>query len=171
MIPVINGPSLPFVVLRGAGARLGTGWYFKALVALWDAGISTGVDPAVLAAQCALETNWGRFGGVITADFGNTCGLKIRNPTGDTPADHARFATDPDGFPRVGALAHAHHLRLYCGLTVPADSPDPRAVFVKPGTASFGTVSYVEDLGTRWAPAVGYGDQVAAQYNRIKNGT
>ncbi len=171
MIPIINGPSAPFAAVRSAATRNGADWYLKAVTALWDAGLATGVDPVVLAAQCALETNWGRFGGVITADYGNTCGLKIRNATGDTPADHAHFAVDPDGYPRVGALAHAHHLRLYCGFPVPADTPDPRAVWIKPGTASFGTVGYVEDLSGRWAPGAGYGGQVVRAYNRIMDGT
>lgn len=170
MIPVINGPSAPFATVRDAASRLGVGWYWKAVASLWDAGISTGVDPVVLAAQCALETNWGRFGGIVTADFGNTCGLKTRTATGDTAADHARFAIDPDGYPRLGALAHAHHLRLYAGMPVPADTPDPRAVWIKPGTAGFGTVTYVEDLGGKWAPAIGYGDQVVQIYDRIKAG-
>ena len=80
----------------------------------------------VLAAQCAHETGWGQFGGAVTPEHGNTCGLKIRNPVADEPDDHARFAISPDGYPRVGAIAHAHNLRLYCGLPVPADTPDPR---------------------------------------------
>lgn len=167
----MNGPSLPYALVLNAGERLGSPWYRRAAVALWDAGLVTGVDPAVLAAQCALETNWGKFGGVVTEAFGNTCGLKIRDATGDTPADHARFAMDRNGYPRVGALAHAHHLRLYAGFPVPDDSPDPRALWVGPGTGSFGMADYVEDLGGRWAPAVGYGDRVADLYAVIKAAT
>lgn len=169
MVPIIAPPSAPYVVLREAGVRWGSPWYRKALVALWDAGLEAGVDPVVLAAQCSLETNWGAFGGAVTADFNNTCGLKIRNSTGDTPADHARFPAD-NGFPRLGALAHAHHLRLYCGLPVPADTPDPRAVWLAPGTKNFGTVDYVEDLGGKWAPDLVYGDRVGGIYGRILQG-
>lgn len=161
MIPVIAPPSLPYAALRSYAGKT-SAWYLKALVALWDAGRETGVDPVVLAAQCGHETAFGKFTGAVMPTYGNTCGLKIRDAAGDRPEDHARFALDRDGYPRVGALAHAHHLRLYCGLPVPDDTPDPRAVWVAPGTAAFGSVSYVEDLGGRWAPAPDYGTKVAA---------
>lgn len=164
-------PAAPYVFLREAGERLGSPWYQKAVTALWDAGLATGVDPLVLAAQCALETNWGRFGGAVTEQFGNTCGLKNRSAAGDLPDDHARFATDVYGYPRLGALAHAHHLRLYCGFPVPDDSPDPRAVWIRPGSATYGSVDYVEDLGGRWAPAPDYGVRVVKVIERIMNGT
>lgn len=168
MIPVIGAPSLPYATVRAAAVEnAATPWYLRALVALWDAGLATGVDPVVLAAQCAHETGWGRFGGAVTEVHGNTCGLKHRTATGDEPDDHARFAIDPHGYPRVGALAHAHHLRLYCGLPVPADTPDPRAAWIGPGTKHFGAVQYVEDLGGRWAPSPDYGKRVATVYARL----
>lgn len=167
--PVIAAPSAPYAIVRtNANAAGATVWYQRALIALWDAGLTTGVDPVVLAAQCGHETGFGRFGGAVTAGFGNTCGLKHRDATGDRPEDHARFALDAAGCPRVGALAHAHHLRLYCGLPVPADSPDPRAVWVEPGTSAFGSVDYVEQLGGKWAPAADYGKKVAALVARLK---
>lgn len=161
MTPVIGPPSLPFAKVEAYAFTQAAGeWYGRALKALWDAGLVTGTDPVVLAAQCALETNWGRFGGVITAEYNNTCGLKTATATGDRPEDHQRFPADPYGRPWLGALAHAHHLRLYCGFPVPYDTPDPRAKFVAPGTAGFGTVRYVTDLGGRWAPASDYGAKV-----------
>lgn len=172
MIPVIAAPSAPYAVVRTGARTAGAGdWYLRALVALWDAGLATGVDPVVLAAQCAHETGWGKFGGAVPPEFGNTCGLKTRNPAGDDPYDHAQFAFDRDGYPRLGALAHAHHLRLYCGLPVPADSPDPRAVWVGPGTKAYGTVAYVEDLGGKWAPSPDYGRRVAGIVARLTGGT
>lgn len=169
MIPVMAPPSLPFMAVQSF-ATAHDDWYRRAVVALWDAGLATGVDPVVLAAQCGHETGFGRFGGAVTPEHGNTCGLKIRNPQGDRPEDHARFPVDRWGFPQLGALAHAHHLRLYCGLPVPDDTPDPRAVWVGPGTAGFGSVGAVEQLGTRWAPASDYGVKVAAVYRRIQTG-
>lgn len=168
MIPIIAAPSAPYARLRkNATGQGATAWYLRALAALWDAGTATGVDPAVLAAQCGHETAWGKFGGAVTPDHGNTCGLKTRRGRGDTPDDHARFAICPRGLPRVGALAHAHHLRLYCGLPVPDDTPDPRAVWVGPGTPGFGACSHVEDLGGRWAPSPDYGTRVAAAWSRL----
>jgi N-acetylmuramoyl-L-alanine amidase len=167
MIPIIAAPSLPLVALQHYALGT-TDWYLKAVVALWDAGLQTGVDPVVLAAQCGHETGYGRFGGAVDESFGNTCGLKIRNPVADRPEDHARFAIDQWGYPHVGALAHAHHLRLYCGLPVPDDTPDPRAVWIKPGTAGYGAVQMVERLGRRWAPAEDYGVKVADIVRKIQ---
>jgi len=162
MIPVLNSPSAPYAHLllrsRNAGAPP---WFDRAVKALWDAGVQTGADPVVLVAQCALETNWGRFGGAVDATFNNTCGLKTVDASGDRPEDHQRFPADAAGRPWLGALAHAHHLRLYCGLPVPADSPDPRARFIAPGSVNFGSVLYVEDLGGKWAPAADYGVRAA----------
>lgn len=166
MIPIIAPPSKPFAWLQHF-AMSRTDWYRRATVALWDAGLHTGVDPVVLVAQCGHETGYGVFGGAVDELFGNTCGLKIRNPSGDKPDDHARFAIDPRGYPRVGALAHAHHLRLYCGLPVPDDTPDPRAVWISPGKPAFGSVGAVEQLGTRWAPASDYGVKVAEVVRKI----
>ncbi len=162
MIPIIAAPSLPYArLLAGAEYNDASVWYEQALRALWDAGCDTGVDPTVLAAQCALETNWGRFGGAVTPEFNNTCGLKTLNATGDRPEDHQRFPADPYGRPWLGALAQAHHLRLYCGFPVPSDTPDPRARYVGPGNPNFGRVIYVEELGGKWAPAADYGQRVA----------
>jgi Flp pilus assembly protein TadD len=68
----MNRPTVPHARLAEfATAKSATVWYFKALVALWDAGIDTGVDPTVLAAQCAHETGWGKFGGAVTPDWWN----------------------------------------------------------------------------------------------------
>lgn len=170
MIPIIAAPSAPLATLwANARAVPCADWYLKALVALWDAGLATGVDPVVLAAQCAHETGWGRFGGAVTAAHGNTAGMKTRTAAGDLGVDHASFAVDPHGYPRVGALAHAHHLRLYAGLPVPADTPDERAIYVAPGTAMFGSAPYVEQLGGKWAPAADYGTRVARVVDRLRN--
>lgn len=168
MIPIVNGPSVSFAWLRQRAQELGaTDWYLTALLALWDAGMRTGVDPVVLAGQCALETGWGRFGGAVTTSYGNTCGLKNVDATGDTAADLAHFAIDRDGLPRLGALAHAHHLLLYAGFPIPLDSPDPRAKYVWGNPNRFGRATYVEQLGGLWAPAADYGQRVAVIITRL----
>ncbi len=161
MIPIINSPSVPFATLVANTPARASDWYRRALVALWDAGTATGVDPAVLAGQCAHETGWGTFGGAVTADMGNTAGIKIRNATGDTKHDHANFGLDPNGYPTKGARAHADHLRLYAGFPVDlATTPDPRAVYIKPGTQNFGKARFVRDLSGLWAPSKTYGIMV-----------
>jgi N-acetylmuramoyl-L-alanine amidase len=168
-IPIMGAPSASYAVVRNnALSNSPSQWYLRALVALWDAGLETGVDPVVLAAQCALETGWGRFGGAMRETHGNTCGLKTRNATGDTAADLAKFMIDSNGYPCVGARAHAHHLRLYSGFPVPADTPDERACFVQPGTAGFGSALNVADLGGKWAPARDYGKKIEIIIQRLR---
>lgn len=140
-------------------------WFWLAEEALWFAGLTTGVDPVLLIAQCGHETGWGQFGRAVTVQHGNTAGIKIRNvPAGaadDDPDIHARFAIDPrTATPWVGALAHAHHLMLYAGHQPPPNTPDPRAVWLWPGTAGFGSAKYVRDLGGKWAPDTSYGLRV-----------
>lgn len=169
MIPIMNGPSVPFTTLAANTPSRATTWFRFALVALWDAGIVAGVDPAVLAGQCAHETGWGNFGGAVTPDMGNTCGLKIRNPHGDRKQDHANFGLDPHGYPIIGAMAHADHLRLYAGFPVdPSSTPDPRAVYIQPGTSNFGKALFVEDLGGLWAPAKDYGRNVESKIEMLR---
>jgi hypothetical protein len=172
MIPIMGPPAVAFAYLY-QNAKLQRpipdAWYLQsALKALWDAGLLHGVDPVVMAAQCALETNWGRFGGAITKDWGNTCGLKHRYATGDKPEDHARFRIESDGWPYLGATAHAQHLRAYCGFTPPHLGPgtaaDPRFELAR---RVVGEVLFVEDLSERWAPSKTYGADVAAIWRRL----
>jgi hypothetical protein len=162
MIPIMNAPSVPLADLQRHAPVVASEWFRNALCAIWDAGVRLGVDPAVMAGQCAHETSWGRFGGAVTPDMGNTCGLKVRNAKGDRREDHATFPMD-FGFPLAGATAQAEHLRLYCGVPFPIGYrfTDPRAVWIGPGTSGFGTVRYVEDLSGRWAPGSTYGLSVA----------
>lgn len=175
MISIIGPPALPFAYLyKNAKAQQPSPdpWYLqKALPALWDTGIQHGVDPVVMAAQCALETNWGRFGGAITHRWGNTCGLKHRWATGDEPDDHQRFRVESDGRPAIGAMAHAQHLRAYCGFTPPhptiSISVDARFELAR---KPIGEVLFVEDLSGRWAPGKDYGQKVAAIYLRLCGG-
>lgn len=165
----MNAPSVPFATLYKNAPARATTWFRLALVALWDAGIAAGVDPAVLAGQCAHETGWGHFGGAVTPEMGNTCGLKIRSPQGDRKEDHASFGLDTDGYPMIGARAHAHHLRLYAGFPVNlATTPDPRAIWIKPGSANFGRAFYVQDLGGLWAPSKDYGLNVEERIEQLR---
>lgn len=173
MIPIMNAPSTSFITMKTQATIMQADpWYLRALVAVWDVGIMCGVDPVVMAGQCAHETGWGHFGGAVTPDMGNLAGIKIRNARGDTREDHASFPmTGPffEGYPIVGALAQAHHLRLYAGFPVDLDTtPDPRAVWIKPGTKNFGKANYVEDLGGLWAPSLRYGEFVKTTIMRLR---
>lgn len=166
MIAIVGPPLVSYTSVHENVPSQATSWYDAALVALWIAGITTGVDPIVLAAQCAHETGWGNFGGAVTPDMGNTCGLKNQLGRGDAKADHATFPMK-NGFPITGAFAHAHHLMLYSGFPVPDNTPDPRAMWVGPGTVHFGSARYVEELSGKWAPSKDYGKMVVLKYIQL----
>jgi len=176
--PIMGPASAPFATVEAYAKRemtaraITSNWYLKALDALWIQASRCGVDPVVAAAQCGHETGFGKFGRAVTPDHGNTAGIKVRSvPPGsadDDPDIHARFAIDPYGRPLVGALAHVHHLMLYAGVHVSLDTPDPRAVWIWPGTSNYGAAPTVEALSGKWAPATDYGTRVAALVRRLR---
>jgi len=104
-----------------------------------------GVNPAIAYAQSALETGFGRFGGVIDATYHNTCGLKTSKGGGDKdPEAHHRFKDWEEG-----VRAHLDHLALYAGApSYPrSNSPDPRHFGWLAGEGST-----IETMGKSWAP-------------------
>ncbi len=55
------------------------------IIAVYETAPGPGVDPAVAVAQSAKETGYGRFGGVLTAEWRNTCfppGTLVETPDG-----------------------------------------------------------------------------------------
>lgn len=130
------------------------------LPALWVEASRHGLDPAVVIAQSAHETGFGKFGRAVTPDHCNTAGIKIRNPGAypdDAAAAHAQF-----GSWQEGARAHCQHLCAYVGLPIiDLLEHTPRAVWVRQANVSRGVVLHVEGLGGRWAPSSEYGHSVA----------
>jgi hypothetical protein len=113
------------------------------------------VDPIIAVAQSAKETGWGRFGGVLTAEWRNTAGIKTAAGGGDSdPHAHQRFETWADG-----ARAQINHLAAYVGLQ-PVGTPHPRYWTVQ-RLAWAGSITTVEELGARWAPSGSYGTDIA----------
>jgi len=149
-----------------SGNRTVPSYLDEVLDALWSAALSHGIVPEVMIAQGCKETAFFTFlrpdgtpSPALRPGYRNTCGLKPRDGAGpDDP--HAQFATW-----HMGANAHAQHLCGYLGIVIPdTEIVDPRYVWVGPGTRNFGTVSTVEDLGGRWAPAPDYGTSIVRDY-------
>ena len=167
----IIGPpsaSLPVVLDRAANV-LGASALFVVEIApaLWSAAEALTIDPVGVVAQSFMETGGGRFGGRITADFRNPCGLKVR----DKEAVKRLLATTDDDhallhqiFPNweVGALAMVQHLRAYAGWPVAGLIVDPRYALV----AGQRCESF-EDLSGRWAPSPTYGAELVALARRL----
>ncbi|MBN1434799.1 glucosaminidase domain-containing protein, partial [Candidatus Fermentibacterales bacterium] len=114
-----------------------------------------GVNSDVAFAQMCLETGFLRFGGLVTEDMCNFCGL------GATDAAHPglRF---PDE--RTGVRAHVQHLKAY-GSTEPlvGGQVDPRYELVVPK----GKSPTIWGLAGTWASDSHYGEKLAEMLGRM----
>ncbi len=123
----------------------------------WQYGELTGINPEILYAQAAKETNFGRYTGAVKPEMNNWAGIKVLDPVGDSTYDHEMFLTPEDG-----VRAHFNHMGIYCGVD-PIGEPHSR--WYKTNTAAWAkTVQYVEDLGGRWAPNADYGISITRDY-------
>lgn len=123
----------------------------------WKYGELTGINPEIMYAQAAKETNFGKYTGNVRPEQNNWAGIKIYSPEGDRPEDHETFATPEDG-----VRAHFNHMSAYVG-TDAVGTPHARYDIVK-NLAWAGTVRYAEELGTKWAPDYTYGYSLIAKY-------
>lgn len=156
--PILGAPAASVELAREwARARDAHDRYLAVLPVYWQEAPRYGVRPEVAAAQAALETRFGKYGGVVSPDAHNWCGLKTRSGgANNDPSAHARFPDD-----LTGVRAHLQHLLRYAGGRVPAGEVvvDPRFELVKPGIAPT-----VEDLGGKWAPSRDYGVSIVKNY-------
>lgn len=125
--------------------------------------IKVGVNPIVAVAQYAKETGYGKFGGVLTEDFKNPCGLKETASGKDDchVADaHKRFKSWEDGI-----SAHIDHLALYAAAPgYPKQSTlDPRHFSYLKGKAKT-----VEELSGNWCPSDTYGQDLLKMMQEIE---
>ena len=115
-----------------------------------------GINSDVAFAQMCLETGFLKFGGAVTEDMHNYCGL---GATGSGAA--------PDRFPTVllGVRAHIQHLNAY-GDTDELVNPvvDKRAKFVSPR----GKAPTVFELAGTWASDKKYGEKLDALLSRME---
>lgn len=136
------------------------------LPSIYRAGVHTGIDPTVLAAQSYHETGGGKFGRAATPAHKNVAGVKITRPVGpDTnPHDHATFETWD-----IGAIAHAHHILAYASADLPKGDKDlsPRSVWVRPKNHGF---TRMRQLGGHYAPSPQYGERLEDVATRLLQG-
>lgn len=133
--------------------------FMEILPILYNTAVENGVDPTLVVAQCAKETGYCRFGGVLDASFKNTCGLKTPGGGGDKDKNaHTRFNSWEDG-----ALAQVQHLALYAGKEgYPLSNPkDPRHF-----SDLFGKCKTVKSLSNNWAGS-GYGEDLEKMMKEI----
>jgi hypothetical protein len=109
-----------------------------------------------------LETGSLKYGGLVTPDMTNFCGLGstgARNPDGQLERGNAF----PD--PRTGVRAHIQHLKAYA-----SDEPlnqelvDPRYSYVKQRGIAATTI---QGLTGRWAMDLHYGKKIKAILHQL----
>lgn len=128
----------------------------------YDIAKEYGIDPTVMFAQMAIETGFGKFGGVIDASYHNVAGIKTsKGGSNSDPNAHARFKSWEQGI-----TAQAQHLSLYAGEYIKNKSKivDPRYFKELQGTAY--TVS---QLSSRWASGSRYGNDINRLCDNIVN--
>ena len=130
--------------------------YVKALAGYYiEEAAAEGVNHDVAFAQMCLETGSLRYGGLVTPDMNNFCGL---GSTGEIYPDgrQERGHSFPD--PRTGVRAHIQHLKAYATREpLNQELVDPRYRYVKLGIAPT-----VHGLTGRWAMDMHYGKKITA---------
>ena len=113
-----------------------------------------GVNHDVAFAQMCLETSFLRYGGLVTPDKNNFCGLGAIGP--EQPG-----LAFPD--PRAGVRAHIQHLQAYASVEpLKRDLVDPRYRYVKRGSSPA-----IDGLTGTWASDKIYGVKIAAMLKRL----
>ncbi|UTC49781.1 MULTISPECIES: glucosaminidase domain-containing protein [unclassified Treponema] len=117
-----------------------------------------GINADIAFAQMCLETGFLQFGGLVTADMNNFCGLGAINA--ENPG-----LVFPDE--QTGVRAHIQHLKAYASaepLKLP--SVDPRYRYVNPK----GKAPHIYNLAGTWASDPAYGHKIDQLLRRMYAG-
>ncbi|MDR1587215.1 MAG: glucosaminidase domain-containing protein [Treponema sp.] len=115
-----------------------------------------GVNHDVAFAQMCLETGFLRYGGLVTPDMNNFCGLGSIGPGQPGLA-----------FPdlRTGVRAHIQHLKAYASEeSLKGELVDPRFRFVRRGSSPA-----IRGLAGTWAADRSYSEKINAILERLYN--
>ena len=117
-----------------------------------------GINADIAFAQMCLETGFLRFGGLVTADMNNFCGLGAINAEN-------RGLVFPDE--QTGVRAHIQHLKAYASAE-PLNQPsvDPRYRYVNPK----GKAPHIYNLAGTWASDPAYGHKIDQLLRRMYAG-
>ena len=113
-----------------------------------------GINHDVAFSQMCLETGFLRFGGLVTPDMNNYCGLGSIGP-----------GQKGHSFPsqEIGVRAHIQHLKGYATTDQLKQSlVDPRYRYIK-----YGSAPNIYELAGRWAADREYGNKIAAILDRL----
>lgn len=120
-----------------------------------EEGQIEGVNPDVAFIQMCLETGFLRFGGLVTEDMNNYCGLGTIGP-----------GQPGNSFPdeRTGVRAHIQHLKAYATADpLVLAQVDPRFKYVNPK----GKSPMIQGLAGTWAADREYGTKLAVLLEKL----
>lgn len=125
----------------------------------YEEGEREGVRPDVAFAQALKETGFFRYGGTVTPDQNNYCGLGTTSAT----VKGAYFSSS-----LLGVRAHIQHLLAYASTKRPQmPIVDPRYELVRQ-TYGNATLNDWQDLNGRWAvPGYTYGESIIKMFDNI----
>ena len=125
----------------------------------YEEGEREGVRPDVAFAQALKETGFFRYGGTVTPDQNNYCGLGTTSAT-------VKGMYFPSA--QIGVRAHIQHLLAYASTKKPAEEVvDPRYELVR-DMYGHQTLATWTDLNGRWAvPGYTYGQSIMSMFHQI----
>lgn len=125
----------------------------------YEEGAREGIRPDVAFAQALKETGYFRYGGTVTPDQNNYCGLGTTSST----VKGVYFSSA-----QLGVRAHIQHLLAYASTRQPATPVvDPRYALVRSLYGS-NTLNTWRDLNGRWAvPGHTYGQSIMELFSHI----
>ena len=125
----------------------------------YEEGMREGIRPDVAFAQALKETGFFRYGGTVTPDQNNYCGLGTTSAT----VKGNYFAN-----PQMGVRAHIQHLLAYSSTRRPTtEIVDPRYNIVRKVYGA-NTLTKWSDLNGRWAvPGKSYGQEILSMFRDI----
>ena len=125
----------------------------------YEEGAREGIRPDVALCQAFKETGFFRYGGTVTPDQNNYCGL-------GTTSAVVKGSYFPN--PQIGVRAHIQHLLAYSSTRRPSTAiVDPRYSIVRKAYGKK-TLDNWQDLNGRWAvPGKEYGQQILSMFNAM----
>ena len=125
----------------------------------YEEGEREGIRPDVALCQAFKETGFFRYGGTVTPDQNNYCGL-------GTTSAYVKGSYFPN--PQIGVRAHIQHLLAYSSTRRPTTPiVDPRYSIVRKAYGKK-TLGNWQDLNGRWAvPGKEYGQQILSMFNSM----
>lgn len=125
----------------------------------YEEGQREGIRPDVAFVQALKETGFFGYGGTVTPDQNNYCGLGTTSAT----VKGAYFTSS-----KMGVRAHIQHLLAYASTRKPTEPVvDPRYTLVR-STYGSRTLGRWQDLNGRWAvPGYSYGQSIMSMYRTM----